>query len=121
MRRILILDDDENRHDFFRKIFRDCLRVHVYTTKQAIEELSDRPRFDLVCLDHDLPISEKLIGVINPGDGAQVAAFIRDFMLPLQYPKAILIHSQNQKGSERIREILKPTGIPVTVKPFNYR
>ena len=115
--RILILDDDECRHDVFRRVLADAERVHVYTAKQAIEALSSE-RFDLVCLDHDLDLlSESLLE--PPGDGLEVARFIADHMPVDKVPRQVLVHSWNPCGARAMVDTLKAASVPVVRREFS--
>ena len=75
-RRVLVLDDDEKRHDWFREQA-DALNWelhHAWTVAEAIESLN-RNDFDLVFLDHDLEIGRLRLGPpYNWGPNGTVAA-----------------------------------------------
>jgi len=116
---MLILDDDEDRHEEFRRVFHNVARKHVYTAAQAIRALRNSPPFDLVCLDHDLEKSAELINVRDPGNGTQVALFINQRLDPDHYPRRVLIHSKNPVRPSRMAALISAVGIPVTVKPFH--
>ena len=118
MSRVLILDDDENRHRLFRRMFARDLLVHVYTASQAIRALRDLPAFDLVCLDHDLYLSDGLIGVGDPGDGMIVSRFIAEDLGTGKRPGHIWIHSHNVFRRGGMAKILKEAGLSIEVDPF---
>jgi len=122
--KVLILDDDPQRHKVFREILPNCLRYHAYTATTAIKHLveSSGP-FDLVCLDHDLgdfgqegEILE--FGNCEAGTGVEVAQYISLHLERELYPQKIIIHSQNPVGAKRMYDTLFPTGIQITVLPF---
>ena len=119
MTRVLILDDDENRHAEFERILHGTSRLHVYTAAQAIAALRDNAPYDLVCLDHDLGDCQNRMLAVEPGDGTEVALFINLHLERRQYPKRVLIHSWNHAGRERMAELIRAVGIPVAVKPFH--
>ena len=119
MLKVLILDDDERRHGRFRKILVDASRTHVYTARQAIAALESNPRYDLVCLDHDLDVIPNSYNRSDsPGDGTDVANYIRDRLGSRRFPRNILIHSVNKPAAARMASNLRPTGIPVKLNPF---
>jgi CheY-like chemotaxis protein len=119
MVRVLILDDDENRHREFDRILPDVSRLHVYTAAQAISALRDNAPYDLVCLDHDLSDHENQALAAEPGDGTEVALFINLHLEHSHYPKRVMIHSWNAPGRQRMENLIRAVGIPVIVKPFH--
>lgn len=118
MTRVLFMDDDENRHRLFRQLMPHAQRKHVWTARGAIRALSTEGPFDVVFLDHDLHLSNGLIGIGNPGNGTQVALFIARQLPRSLYPHRIVIHSHNLLRAPRMEKILRPTGIPITVEEF---
>lgn len=119
MARVLILDDDENRHLLFSEVILPrAQRQHVWTANQAVKALRDSPPFDIVFLDHDLQLSEGLVGIGSPGNGTQVAYFIAHHLPRNRYPRRIVIHSHNEEGTARMEALLRPTGIPITIRRF---
>ncbi len=118
--RILILDDDPERHAHFEQILPGAICTHTYTAKQAINTLDRSPAFDVVFLDHDLPKSEELVGVSNPGTGLDVATHIALKLNPKKLPGHVWIHSHNAEGRLKMATILRRAGIPTTVQRFRY-
>jgi len=112
--RILFLDDNTNRHEYFEYAMLSNAKehevVHVYSAREAIDALINSERFDLVHLDHDLGS--------EPGNtGQEVAIFIStmpDQMMPLK----IVIHSSNHVGAERMGAQLDSHS-DVQIAPFN--
>lgn len=119
MERVLILDDDDNRHREFDRILDGIPRLHVYTATQAISALRDSAPFDLVCLDHDLGEHQNRLLTTPPGDGTEVALYINMHLDRKKYPKKVLIHSWNPAGRKRMEDLIRSVGIPVIVKPFH--
>jgi CheY-like chemotaxis protein len=119
MPRILILDDDENRHLEFDKILHGFQVLHVYTADQAISALRDNAPYDLVCLDHDLGDHENKALAVDPGNGTDVALYINLHLDRKKYPKRVIIHSWNEPGRERMANLIRSIGIPTRVKPFH--
>ena len=54
MPRVLVLDDDDVRHEVFSQILSGCEVLHVHTAWEACRALQQSVPFDLACLDHDL-------------------------------------------------------------------
>lgn len=112
--KILFLDDDGRRHDYFEYAMLSNAKehevVHAHTAKAAIEALISNERFDLVHLDHDL-------GNGAGNNGYEVAVFIST-MPDSAVPHKIIIHSSNQIGAERMLAQLE-TSTEVRIVPFS--
>ena len=122
MKRVLFLDDDDNRHLAFAKAARyaepDCMLVHVYTASTAIHMLKLQ-QFDLVCLDHDLD----LIVPDRPGceeTGQVVAEWIALHMEHSQRPTLVWVHSWNADGARQMKTALRQGGQRVLQTPFSF-
>ena len=115
--RVLVLDDDDNRHNAFRHWLIGTVADHAHTAKEARAFLQGS-RYDLVCLDHDLDINATLGRDPHDETGADVAEYIR-LHLPLEkQPLLVLVHSVNPAGSWLIEQIIGEAGIPVVRVPF---
>jgi CheY-like chemotaxis protein len=119
MKRILILDDDENRHAVFRERLSPCFRVHVFTAQEAIRQLETSPIFDIVSLDHDLGIQQR--DGVDPGTGMDVAEFINLHLPRDKHPKLVFIHSWNKPAANEMANLIREVGITVIVKEFSVR
>lgn len=106
--RVLVLDDDDNRHNRFREWLIGTIAVHVHTADAAIEALKGPDRYDLVCLDHDLDLCTDMT-IEETGTGQDVADWIARVQEPEKWPRAILIHSHNDRGAESMRDELLHT------------
>src|SRR5678816_3455055 len=101
--RILFLDDDRNRHDFFREEVVDSWDEvdYVWDAKECIAHLENggpssvdenglpkefKP-YDLVCLDHDLGARHYVKEIESTG--SEVARFIGTNLDKKKYPKKI--------------------------------
>lgn len=118
--KILILDDEQVRHDYFKKIFSaqpEAQLTHVTTVAEAIDELEKNSPFDLVHLDHDLQDTDYMPYPVER-TGADVAHFITRFMAKELHPARVVVHSVNSVGGPNIRNILQDAGIPVVWAPF---
>jgi CheY-like chemotaxis protein len=101
--RILILDDDDARHDIWRDSFtkagHDVVNVH---TIAEFEDAIAGPRFDLIFLDHDLnDFSKKYQSVTKGGyklTGKAACHAIRTLTTGKQ-PRTVIIHSWNEEGA----------------------
>jgi len=119
--RIFILDDNQDRHDGFRKAFSDPdhVLIHVYTHNQAVKALQDNPAFDVVYLDHDL-------GDLQDGDkddygreltGQDVARFIARELDSSKLPGEVIIHSWNPVGARAMLQMLQDV-VQVSCRPY---
>jgi len=112
--KILILDDDQTRHDLFKKKFylnSDEL-YHAYTAEQCINELG-RTKFDMVCLDHDLDKTQ----MVDSGDGTgyEVCEWLSN---NIEHACGlIVIHSFNPIGARNMHNILLSAGINSFIRP----
>lgn len=102
--KILILDDDENRHRLFKKHFTPLHQLtHVITAREAIHYLQ-HDNFDAIFLDHDLG-GHAFVDSNGPEEtGYTVALWLRDH--PNRCPKNVYIHSMNPIGASNIQSVL---------------
>ncbi|MDD4438135.1 MAG: hypothetical protein PHS04_08900 [Tissierellia bacterium] len=104
--KILILDDDQNRLDIFRKNIEQKLKVlnstdYAKTAKEAIEFLRANSDYDYIFLDRDL------------GEGVPTGEDVVSFLIDYTYPTekvGIVIHSWNIPAGKRMHERLLSTG-----------
>lgn len=115
--RILILDDDDIRHEAFKwklHMKHDC--IHVYTVQGAIEALNNNPAFDIVFLDHDLNdhqyTSHETVSFSKISlTGYRVATYISKELPKEKRPETVVVHSWNTPGGDSMMAILKEGGI----------
>jgi CheY-like chemotaxis protein len=115
--RVLILDDDQERHEAFAFRFagRGTTAVHVHSAVEAVEALSDASleRFGLAQLDHDLDPDFRS----NTPNGLIVAEYIA--AMPVERrPAFVVIHSWNPAGAARMARALLAANVVVAYKPF---
>jgi CheY-like chemotaxis protein len=113
--RILVLDDDARRHEWFDA----HLTGHhsVWSAEDARRALEDNPRYDLVFLDHDLAVDYAVVPAVWGEDGRTVARFIAG--LPEgRRPAMAHIHSSNWGGASEMEAILTAAGVRVTRAEF---
>lgn len=123
--RILVLDDDDIRHEWFKEYFKDFEVQHVYTVNGTITALISDPQYDFVFLDHDLNDNQytsvkridgdNIPGFVGPCrvelTGVDVAEFIARILEPGKRPKEVVVHSWNPPGAEKMIGILREANI----------
>lgn len=100
--KILILDDREIRHEYFKKLYIQHDLTHVYTSKECIDQLNIN-KFDVVFLDHDLGGTDNFE---ESGDntGYEVAKWLRKN--EGKQPNQIILHSFNPVGRKNMKSLL---------------
>lgn len=91
-RKILIVDNDIKRIQFFQEIFKNNTLDYASSQNKACELLPEK-QYDLICLDYDLELSK----------GDVVAESICKFNLSAE----VIVHSENKDGAAKIQGILK--------------
>jgi CheY-like chemotaxis protein len=117
MKRVLFLDDNEDRHVEFCERMQDHDVSVAFTTHQAIELLDTNAPYDVVYLDHDLGEIANT-EPFNERTGRVVAEHIASVLPRDKWPKQVIIHSWNIDGSRRMRDILQNAGLAVSLAPF---
>jgi CheY-like chemotaxis protein len=97
--RILILEDDPERHRAFRKRLEDP--VIVTTAAECIRLLETEEWSDLY-LDHDL--GGQVYVESGPGTGYEVACWLEEH--PERKPSRIVLHSLNPAGRAKMKAAL---------------
>lgn len=111
--RILFLDDDPQRWEFFFEIVKKrhpLAIVHwVKTAKAAIEKLDATLEWDQIYLDHDLADFHYRNQGASESTGQDVARYLvarfRNEGVPEPVPQ-VVVHSWNPEGSRKMLEIL---------------
>lgn len=93
--KILVIDDDMKRNEFFAKIFKDKQVDFATNPDKAIDKLNNE-QYDFLCLDYDLGLDQK---------GNKVADHIIENDLCRNTD--ILVHSMNKTGSKDLVDKLK--------------
>jgi CheY-like chemotaxis protein len=108
--RILVLDDDSRRHEWFDA----NIEAHdaVWSAGAARRALHENPRYDLVFLDHDLAEDYSVVPAVWGEDGRTVARFIAA-MPADKRPAMAHIHSSNWGGAAEMETILTAAGVKV--------
>lgn len=120
---ILILDDQLERHDVFRKIYHEHVVMCVFRYSEFVSEISKR-RWNLVHLDHDLGdfVSNPDVWVDGWGcarefTGCEAAKLVCKLDPDLR-PDRVVVHSINPDGGRKMLQILTSAGILATWEPF---
>lgn len=108
--RILILDDDQVRHDAFLKLYSEHSVYQAYNARDFKLHLRTI-RFDIVSFDHDLGEGEP--------SGLDCARFMLAHLAPESLPTMCIVHSQNPVGAMALVQELTAAGISVHRKPFS--
>lgn len=113
--RILVLDDDARRHQWFDA----HLTGHhpVWSAREARQALEANPPYDLVFLDHDLAEDYTVVPAVWGEDGRTVARFIAA-MPEERRPAMAHIHSSNWGAACEMEAILSAAGLKVTRAEF---
>jgi CheY-like chemotaxis protein len=99
--RVLIVDDMQARHDYFKRRFESDSVEHAYDADQAIDMMR-RHRYDMVSLDHDLGSTSR--------NGLYVANAIVA-MPECSRPDRVCVHTANPIARRMMVEALKDAGI----------
>ena len=113
--RILVLDDDSRRHEWFDANILGHERA--WSAKEARRALHENPRYDLVFLDHDLAEDYSVVPAVWAEDGRTVARFIAA-MPAERRPAMAHIHSSNWGGAMEMEAILIGAGVKVARAEF---
>ena len=125
--RILILDDDPDRHKGFAEKHPDDEIVHCTHFNQALDALRTAGPFDWAFLDHDLDLCQPRPDEYSGGGmygGGKIAFDGHDFAFhlkknPALCPPRILIHSWNPDGAKNMEAVLKHLPLKeLVVRPF---
>ena len=119
MMKILILDDQQYRHDHFERRFKAEATeiVHVYDPDEAAVALG-KTTFDLALLDHRLEyyVSEPFPTEVT---GLATAQLIASMPIEMR-PRRVIVHSLDLSGAHEMAKVLRSAGVPVAVEPFTF-
>lgn len=109
--KFLVLDDVQERHDWFSNALRGKGKVwHAYTVTEAKLMMDDHV-FDVAFLDHDLECTDPR------GDGLQAAQYVAAMPSDAR-PHNVVVHSWNVDGARRMTDAVNRQGVPVAYAPF---
>lgn len=126
--RILVLDDDEVRHERFAEVFKTYDIKHVWTYDEACHALEHLGPWDLVYLDHDLNDFEAKSMAEHEGPyggyyreltGFDVVRFITRQLAKEKHPPEVIVHSWNPGGARMMITELREHGIKCSYRMFN--
>lgn len=118
--RILILDDEQVRHNDLTEFYGDHEVANTTTYNEFVQELENGSPWDLIHLDHDLgPGDSYLDGWGNmqffTGQHAAIRVCeLHDDRLPLE----VIVHSVNPLGANYMVSDLKSRKVNVTWRPY---
>lgn len=103
--KILILDDDLSRHQYFNRNLIGATRDQVCTADECIRLLRSKEVYDIIFLDHDLDPWHYLENNSNDKDGRWVVKTMINE--ELQRQAKIIVHSMNHICSlEMVKDLL---------------
>jgi len=105
--RILIVEDDQNRIEHFKTLFKE----HTLDITDSVDEaqkflLENMYDYDMIMLDHDL--GDDVYDNSNDESGYAVACIIEK----LEIKTPVIIHTQNPVGAERMYKAV-PCGFKI--------
>lgn len=118
--RILILDDEQIRHDDITKFYSGHEVANTTSYSEFVRELVKGSPWDLIHLDHDLgPGDSYLDGWGNMQFFTGQHAAIRVCELhDDQLPGEVIVHSVNPLGAQNMVSDLKSRKVRVTWRPY---
>lgn len=121
--RVLIVDDNPDRHKVFDEVYAGDEVVHTYGYYDTTDALNNGPKFDIIQLDHDLGdfrVPDHMVEMYGKYElnGYHIAVY---FAMDLPYdkrPDRVIIHSVNPDGAQSIYLWLERHGFDVVKRPF---
>ena len=105
--KILVLEDDKNRIEQFKKKLKDHEVVYFTDVAPAIKYIEDYGITDVLFLDHDLD-NKVFVPSNNENTGYQLAKFLVNGGY---HCNQIIIHSMNGVGAVNMYNILKENNV----------
>lgn len=105
--RVIILDDETYRHDYYRRLHKEAEVVACRTVAECRAALAASP-CDLLSLDYDLENGSS-VGIL--------AALAHE----PQKPKRVRVHSRSERGGPLLMRGLRSIGFEPTYDQFSYR
>jgi CheY-like chemotaxis protein len=113
--RILILEDNQERIEFFKRIFKNHELIICELIFSA-QEIVQQEEFDIMFLDHDL-YKDNIRGIELEITGYDFVKFL--VKSNLQKHSLIYIHSMNPTGANAMQNLLRDNGYEVLWIPFH--
>lgn len=123
--KILILDDDEIRQDFYRQRYEGHDVAHAWTYSQFSQCLDRESPLDLIHLDHDLgdfTTGDTYVdgwGVTREFSGQHAARKVCE-LSDERLPRQVIIQSVNPDGAAAMKKMLMRRGVDVVWSPFSF-
>lgn len=109
--KVLIIDDEKYRHDWFSEHLRKIVGIEVYNVMNGASALTlmRLNKFDLIFFDHDLG---------DDLDGSRIATTV---LMESEYnrPSAVWVHSQNWHGAQNIESKFRSVGIRTQIRDIS--
>jgi CheY-like chemotaxis protein len=116
---VFLLDDDERRHQWFRKRFKGDYLEIAEDVAGALDKLQ-HGLYDAIFLDHDLlPEHYKSSARDDERTGFAVAKWLAENPTT-QRASYIIVHTRNADGAIRMVEILRDSGRDAEYVPFPF-
>ena len=118
--RILILDDEQVRHDDLAALYSGHEVVHTTTYNHFVRELMFGSPWDLIHLDHDLGSGDSYLdgwGNMQFFTGQHAAIRVCE-LHDDQLPGEVIVHSVNPLGAQNMVSDLKSRKVNVTWRPY---
>ena len=98
VKKIFVLEDDENRQQWFKKTFSEVEEFHMVADAETAKKLLVKFKYDIIFLDHDL--GERVyVDSSDPETGYQVMLIIPGSINEDTY---IIVHSLNTVGAKNM-------------------
>jgi hypothetical protein len=118
VKKILFLDDMQERHDVFKDRALGCEIIPVYNYDEAVRAF-EANTFDEVSLDHDLSTLSSLGIPDSEKTGLDVVLYMVEKIPVDKRPKKVYVHSWNPGGASLMVRELKKAGFKnVSYVPF---
>lgn len=121
--RILVLDDDPERHAWYRRRYPGA--VHVWRAEEALWHVQDPRGWDEITLDHDLDLSyqeEHLSYQEEHHSGLVVAEALAKSVEAVPWLRRcrLTIHSWNPRGARAMFDALEGAGLSPRYLPWRW-
>jgi hypothetical protein len=119
--KILILDDQQLRHDTFARVYEGHEVVSCFKYSDYVSQLTQS--WDLIHLDHDLgddTVADTYVdgwGKTQEYNGQHATMRLCELPDELK-PKRVIIQSINNVAAPIMKDMLERAGIPVSWEPF---
>jgi DNA-binding NarL/FixJ family response regulator len=115
--KILVVDDEEQRHYGFASFYYDHELYKAHNVDEAMIFLSTE-EFDLIQLDHDLQDFEHFEDGRKPIE--HTGMDICSYLIKRGYSGKVIIHSWNVPASVRMKKMFIDAGINVLYEPYSH-